>query len=129
MFSHILHRKWFRDCILLILNVVVSCLEEDERMFEVDLWELGWRRNGCGKEGTNESAKSLEGCSVVGCCSQWLHHFRRSYLGHSSEMGIIWSSLFKIELSMNLNNIIRITSVGVKHILFYFLIQLWKICL
>lgn len=41
MFSPVLHRKWFRDYIFLILNVLVSCLEEDERMFEVDLWELG----------------------------------------------------------------------------------------
>lgn len=34
-------------------------------------------------------------------------------------MEIIWSSLFKIELSMNLNNIARITNVGVQCILFF----------
>lgn len=35
-------------------------------------------------------------------------------------MGILLSSLFKIELSMNLNNTVRITNEGVKFILFFY---------
>lgn len=39
--------------------------------------------------------------------------FGRCYLGHSSEIGIMWSSSFEIELPMDLNNV-RITNEVVK---------------
>lgn len=48
---------------------------------------------------------------------QILALLRRCYLGHSSEIEIILSSLFGIELSMNLNNIVRITNEVVKCLL------------